>query len=143
MKVEKVTFQTTYNIGPFLNTKVGFEATVDQQTIGVNGGSIRGEEPGEVLSKLRILADEWHKKEYPHLYQKGGPLPPPVSQTTPGPSVMETIDYKQVELWEAEIDDCITLEQLEQWVKDHPTFPGKLLSFINERRNALKKIYND
>lgn len=49
-----------------------------------------------------------------------------------------TIDYKKVESWEAEIDNCTDSQQLEKWISDHPAIPGKLLSVINKRRNEFK-----
>lgn len=58
MKIEKVTYQKTYSIGPYLTDKIGLEASVDE-----------GESAADVLDNLRAAADEWHKSEHPHLYQ--------------------------------------------------------------------------
>lgn len=65
MKIEKVSYQKAYIIGPYLQEKVGFEASID------------GDSPEEVLSKLRKMADDWHKENNPHLDapMPGQPLP--------------------------------------------------------------------
>lgn len=109
MKIEKVTFQTTYNIGPFLNVKVGFEAIPEGNP---------GDAPYDMLTMLKEMADEWHRKEYPHLYQDGvnavsvwdaNYKPPPSTLTTTSSSV---IDYKAKEQLEIAIDNATTLEEL-------------------------------
>jgi hypothetical protein len=55
MKIEKVNYTKSYVIGPFLQEKIGFEASID------------GDSPEKVLSSLREMADEWHKANNPGL----------------------------------------------------------------------------
>lgn len=56
MKVDKVTYTKSYSIGPFLQEKVGFEASIDPEDI-----------PENVLNYLKVMADQWHKENNPHL----------------------------------------------------------------------------
>src|ERR1700743_2881012 len=76
MRITKVTYQKTYSIGPYLTDRVGFEADLD----GNNGVDLFPETPESALSQLKELADKWHKKSNPHLYQEqgvnGSDLPP-------------------------------------------------------------------
>ncbi len=54
MKIEKVTYQHPFIIGPFLQRKVGFEASLDE-----------GEDPKEALNQLKAIAEEWDKESNP------------------------------------------------------------------------------
>lgn len=65
MKITKVSYQKTYSIGPYLTDRVGFEAEPE---------GIPGDSPMEMLSWLEEMADEWHKKAHPHLYQESKPI---------------------------------------------------------------------
>lgn len=62
MKIDKVSYQKAYIIGPYLQEKIGFEASID------------GDSPEEVLSKLRTMADDWHKENNPGLESNLGTL---------------------------------------------------------------------
>lgn len=65
MKIEKVSYQKAYIIGPYLQEKVGFEASYNPNE----------ETAEDVLSKLRKMADEWHKENNPHLEFENSSLP--------------------------------------------------------------------
>lgn len=79
MEIIKVTYERIFPLAPYVNEKVGFEATID--------GSIESEK--EALTKLKQVAEEWHKANNKELYQLNGqvildnsipPGPPPVIQ---------------------------------------------------------------
>lgn len=72
MKVDKVSYQKTYSIGPYLTDRVGFEATPSNDWVSV-GEQLVWETPEMILSNLEKMADEWHKKEHPHLYKDNAP----------------------------------------------------------------------
>jgi len=58
-EITKVILIRTIPVGQFLNDKIGMEM------------SISGDEsPEEQLSLLKKRIDEWHRKEYPHIYQE-------------------------------------------------------------------------
>jgi hypothetical protein len=49
MKVNLITYNKTFNIGPYLNEKVGIECSVDE-----------GEDPSDVLDKAKEKIESWH-----------------------------------------------------------------------------------
>lgn len=63
MKIEKVSYQKTYSIGPYLTDRVGFEASIDM------------DDEYKALSILEGIADSWHKLAHPHLYKDECPIP--------------------------------------------------------------------
>jgi len=56
MNIISVNYNRTYAIGPFLNEKIGVEATIEE-----------GDNPIEVLKSLKELADNFNKIANPHL----------------------------------------------------------------------------
>jgi hypothetical protein len=56
MQITSVNYNRTYAIGPFLNEKIGVEATIEE-----------GDNPIEVLKSLKELADNFNKIANPHL----------------------------------------------------------------------------
>lgn len=130
MKIEKVTYQKTYSIGPYLTDRVGFEASLDGH-----------ESCKEALSQLEAAADEWHKKEHPHLHQQNASWNPddefPEYMKTKiefGPSPI--ID-KSIERLEIAIDNAASLEELDKLKADNPLFPARLLESFNKKRKEL------
>lgn len=107
MKIEKVTYQKTYSIGPYLTDRVGFEASIDEEK----------ETHEEVLSWLKAMADDWHKDAYPHLHQenKGEVFSPKegVRSAVSGAWIIEPkiIDL-QTEKLEIDIDNATSLSDL-------------------------------
>ena len=67
--------------------------------------------------------------------QGNGQVPP--QQT--GPAVIETIDYKKWDQFEIDIENAQTPEELEALIRGVDTFPGRLLSTINAKRQSFKK----
>jgi hypothetical protein len=133
MKIEKVTYQKTYSIGPYLTDRVGFEASHD------------GNDAKEVLSTLEAIADAWHKEAHPHLYNDAPFDKKPTFTTTIGGTPTEipygpppVIDLNHQRLRDS-IDDCQTKEQLIEWKKAHEAIPVPILQHYNER---LKQLTN-
>ncbi len=60
MKIEKVSISRTIPTGPYMNDKIGMEASLED-----------GETPEAALSELNKRVTEWHKAEHPRLYQNG------------------------------------------------------------------------
>lgn len=113
MKIEKVTYQKTYSIGPYLTDRVGFEASLDEPRR-EEDGSYTIFTPEGALSELEKFADAWHRKAHPHLYQEPNVLlqeirnePPPIQQ-------IENREKAKGDI-KASMEDCITLEQLKEY----------------------------
>lgn len=65
MKTDKVTYQTTFPVAPFLNDKIGFEITLEE-----------GDTEEDALTYAKKKAEDWHRKANPHIYAVDlGPLP--------------------------------------------------------------------
>lgn len=54
--IKTVNYQKLFPVGAYLNERIGFEASVDE-----------GQDPLEVLSQLKSLADKFHKESNPQL----------------------------------------------------------------------------
>jgi len=129
MKITTVSYQKTFIIGPYQNEKIGFEAEIDQ----------RVEHPDQVLTSLKDMAENWHKISNPHLQaHPGEDKTGGGSHTTSPQQGPEVIDYKKWERFEIDIDNAETSDELELIIKQVDTFPGRLLSTINAKRQALK-----
>jgi len=136
MKIEKVTFQATYNTGPFLNVRVGFEAEMTPPVMGTDG-TFHIESPEQALSNLKKMADAWHKAEYPHIYQQES-APEIVRSFTPqqtGPSV-SVIDYKEKENLEIAIDNATSLEDLAK-LKEQAGKQGLIHPYMQKMNELL------
>ncbi len=57
MKIDRVNYQKTFSIGPYLTDKVGIEAQVEA-----------GETPELVLTTLKTITEEWHISQNKSLY---------------------------------------------------------------------------
>lgn len=83
MKITKVSYQKTYSIGPYLTDRVGFEADVIEEIQSVE----------DSLSQLKDMADRWHRKENPHLYQESNTIISVPTATTPNATPLESYRY--------------------------------------------------
>lgn len=100
--------------------------------------------PGETMEQALDELDErlnaWHRKRYPHLYQDdygvSNPLAGPISYTKE--SITPPIIDKSIERLEIAIDNCQTLEELDQLKKDNPVMTHKLLVQWDTRREILR-----
>ena len=133
MKIDKVTFQTTYNIGPFLNVKVGFEASVSD-----------GENEFAALTTLKQTADEWHKLEYPHLYQEQSGVPfvkTPIEnfishpQHVP-PPIEINLQHERISI---AIENSTTVSDLQKVKEKNPLLTPKLIECWNLKMAELTK----
>jgi hypothetical protein len=70
MRIEKVSYQKTFSIGPYLTDKVGVEISLDE-----------GDDMHSVLHNARNLVDHWHKEANPHLYNIDRPIPQPIEDS--------------------------------------------------------------
>jgi hypothetical protein len=135
MKITTVSLSRTIPTGAFMNDKVTLEASLHP-----------GESHETVLDNLSHLINDWHRKANPHLYQESKPQVGGVmffdndgnktGVVMPGQS--PTIDYKKWDQFEIAIENAQTLEELETIVRSTDTFPGKLLSIINAKRQSFK-----
>src|ERR1700753_3403698 len=109
MKINKVNYQKSFNIGPFLQEKIGFEADVEP-----------GDSTVDILNNLKSKADEWHRNSNPHLYQSTTNVAsqwdvnyiPPTSTATTATNGGPTVINIQDERLETEIDNCFTQDEL-------------------------------
>jgi hypothetical protein len=110
MKIERITFGKTIAMPGYNNDKPEVEAVLED-----------GDVLEDVLSALNKRLMDWHKKEYPHLYQESNHLPSPVSKTTPGPSVMDTTSTDKEEFDAGLAADIKTLQKI-QYKEDAEIF---------------------
>jgi hypothetical protein len=125
MTIEKVTYQKTYSIGPYLTDRVGFEATPNGKP---------SDDPSEMLTMLEEIADAWHKKAHPHLYQE--------SKTDSLPLEARGMNYvpiisKDKEKIEIAIDNAETIEDLNKVKEFYEFLPASLISHYNKRIQEL------
>lgn len=114
MKIVKVTYQKSYIIGPYLQEKVGFEADISEPEPNPEGGFYIYSPEG-ALTRLKEMADEWHKKHNLHLYEERQlPETHPASLYEKS-SPMPIIDRSVVEQVEMGIDNAVDIEQLAMW----------------------------
>ena len=139
MKIEKVTYQKTYSIGPYLTDRVGFEASTGNDWVKIDGVNV-WETPEIALSNLEKIADEWHRKAHPHIYQDNSQLGTDNFKYTPTENIIPgqlPIISKDHEKMEIAIDNCATIEDLKAWKEANPVFPHKILVHYNERFKSL------
>lgn len=134
MNIEKVTYQKTYSIGPYLTDRVGFEA------------SIPNDMPTNfALSTLEQMADAWHKEAHPHLYQEKDKLKqdewtreyPPIEHwkiPKDGPLPIISKDKEKIEI---AIDNAESVEELKIIKKAYELMPASCLSQYNKRMTEL------
>ena len=140
MKIEKVTYQKTYSIGPYLTDRVGFEASLDEPKR-EEDGSFTVFTPEGALSELEKMADAWHRKNHSHLYQSidNGPniqTVPYAPASIPAPPYEINVAHERLEI---EIDNCETVDDLKEWKKKNLLVPVPILTHWN---NRLKQLMN-
>lgn len=59
MTIITIKYEKLMPTGAYMNEKIGFECSIEER-----------ENPMEVITKLRELAEQAHKEKYPHLYHE-------------------------------------------------------------------------
>lgn len=74
MTITKVEYSKLLPTGIYSNERIGFEAELGYtpNTDSTDGYPMIPENPLEAISKLRQLAEQSHKEQYPHLYTENG-----------------------------------------------------------------------
>lgn len=94
MKVNTISYQKAFVIGPYLQHRIGVEIQLEE-----------GEKPETVLSIAKGIVDSWHKEQYPvELPGQQGPMQE---------SHVDRGNYK--EAMEADIKSCTDLKVLETY----------------------------
>lgn len=104
--------------------------------------------PGETMEQALDELDErlnaWHRKRYPHLYQEPVSIVSQWQHQESNPSTTTTYSGGQptiidlsVERLEIAIDNCQSIEELDQLKQDNPLFPARLLESFNKKRKEL------
>lgn len=129
MKIEKVIISRTIPTGPYMNDKIGIEASLEP-----------GESESEVLAILSKKIDSWHRQANPHLYQesseftpiyKGGTIDKP---NTNGPIPIISKDKERIEI---AIDNAETIDDLRNVKAKYDLMPASLLKSYNKKMAEL------
>lgn len=117
------------------------DTTIQKECIQEEGETLL-EAATRVRREMDAVADEWRREATVNgMVQdvQEHPFIPGQKPTQANPAV---IDYKKFEQLEIDIDNAQTSEELEAILKQHDTFPGKLLPLINAKRKLLKELAN-
>lgn len=136
MKIEKVSLSRTIPTGPYMNDKIGMEATLEP-----------GENESDALHALSGRIEKWHKENAAHLYQESSTAVYSVPNgVTPGAEPIATYKYrpevigiisKDHEKIEIAIDNAETADDLKK-IKAHYEFlPASLINHYNKRLQEL------
>lgn len=136
MKIEKVSLSRTIPTGPYMNDKIGMEATLEP-----------GENESDALHALSGRIEKWHKENAPHLYQDSTSLPFVhtnhahkdifLSEVTTYHSVTLPIISKDKEKIEIAIDNAESVEELKIIKKAYELMPASCLTQYNKRMAEL------
>lgn len=129
MKILEVTFDCTIAMPGYNNVKPGvFRAILEE------GDTLEG-----AWTELNRRAKEWHKKEYPHIYQEQFVANTNLQKLTenyyspPKPSIID----KSIERLEIQIDNANTLEELDKIPLSYDKLPDEIFKQIEEKKNQL------
>jgi hypothetical protein len=128
MKIDRINYTHTYQIGLTQWQKIGLEASIDDT-----------EDPKECLSKLEQEAHDFHRKSNPSLYKNGNEALVdgfiPVDFDGGGffkqPKVINRL-YERLEMM---IENCTTLEELEKF---NDSLPVDLRPAYNNKKINLE-----
>jgi hypothetical protein len=127
MNIISVNYNRTYSIGPFLNEKIGVEATIEE-----------GDNPIEVLKSLKELADSFNKIANPHLEESQ----PPEPIVLPIAQIEKPIGKSMVE----QIMSCDSMKVLESYkllVKNNDEWKAAYDSKYNQLKAIEIKLILD
>lgn len=111
----------------------GFLDTILEGEEEILEGETRKDTLKRIIKELEETAAELKLQAHPGEDKTGGG-----SHTVSPQQGPEVIDYKKWERFEIDIDNAETSDELELIIKQVDTFPGRLLSTINAKRQALK-----
>lgn len=83
MKIERITYQKTFPLAPYVNEKIGVEIELSE-----------GDKAEDTLDLAKTIVEGWHKENNPHLYQQESKEPWVSSPTISAP---QTIEFRHVE----------------------------------------------
>lgn len=134
MKFDKITIQPLYPTGNFLNIRIGIDM------------SLEGLDDPKVAMKAALeLANEFHKENFPKLYNKEGQ---PLFNNYTGEEA-EIQEKKETKLtgfahWENEINKCTTIEKPDgiESFRSIADMNPKLKEVFNNKLNELKNGAN-
>jgi len=126
--IKDVGYKRGYVTGPYLQESAGANADIVLEE-----GEDQEEAAIKALNYLKGITDKFHAQAHPGEDKTGGGSHTIIPQQGP-----EVIDYKKWERFEIDIDNAETSDELELIIKQVDTFPGRLLSTINAKRQALK-----
>jgi hypothetical protein len=124
MEIIKVSYERIFPLAPYVNEKIGFEATID--------GSAESEK--EALSKLKLIAEECHKALNPQLFQSNGQLID--NPTRLGPPIEIPVINKAEERLGILIENAASKEELMTY-KDNLTTPYLADLFSSKHQQLL------
>jgi hypothetical protein len=129
MKIDRINYTHTYQIGLTQWQKIGLEASIDDT-----------EDPKECLAKLEQEAHDFHRKSNPSLYKNGNEalvegFIPAEFETGKFIKPIPTINRKYDEM-KAVIEDCGSLEELAK----HKEYCGKHPDLMPFYMNKLKEL---
>lgn len=102
MKLDRINYQKTFNLGNYTSERIGMEAQIDD-----------GEDAQVKLKVLKDLVEDAHRKMNPQLDFGLTDAANVTWPTTPQPTSIPSIDRKTIERLEIMIDDCKEVKDLE------------------------------
>lgn len=134
MKITTVSLSRTIPTGPYMNDKVGMEATIGPD-----------ESEVEALDTLQRAIENWHKKANPHLYQetnipftqRADYVPPPSTLTTATNAHEPLTINIQHERIQIQIENAESIGQLMKVKGTTPLMPVSLMNLYNQKMEQL------
>ena len=137
MKIDRVIFQKTYNLGNYNSEKIGMEASIGEN-----------ESPEEAIKILKELCDTIHRNNNPQLYKEQQEYEIPFMNKEEVFGQLENLTLtpntlpkklSQEELISSEILKCTTLKQLNEWEILSRKFEDTKKLFIEKKQQLLEK----
>lgn len=139
MKITTVSLSRTIPTGPYMNDKIGMEASVED-----------GDTPERVLNELLLQIDQWHRQANPHLHKEHESMrgvqttfeqlkytPGPTTHLTPSIAPLEiNIQHERIQIG---IENAAAVEELKAVKADHPLMPASLMNAYNKKMEELTK----
>jgi hypothetical protein len=101
MEITKVYYERIFPLAPYINEKVGFEATID--------GTVESEK--EALTKLKQISEEWHIANNPQVHSD----PNTFTDHSVIPSIQVKPEDRKIGLTVEDILSCSSLTVLQAY----------------------------